>query len=148
MKRLFTLVGTIALLVSIISGCEKISLPQATTYTFQDNLGVYQVWAKEFDTSAYNISVEFQFLEYYERNRVNVQSLLQPEKGKVYKFTANEKAEYLTVFQRTKIQSKSYSSINTEDTNYSAVVYYLKPGGNIDIVLDGSTMISPKEPIK
>ena len=149
MKRLPSIIGAIVLLLTL-SGCEKVLQPKSTTYTFQDNLGVYKDLVDAANTSKYKLSaeVEFQFIEYYERNRVNVQTLKNPEKGKKYSFTANEKSEYLTVLYHSKLQSIDYPDISSDRVYYSAVVYYLKSGDNLDMVLDESTMISSTEPIK
>jgi len=73
-------------------------------------------------------------------SRVFTEKLDEPVVGQKYVFTAHEHAVKLKV----RIQAE-YGSSSTFN-RWIQQVYYLEEGGNIDIVLEGSTIVGTSEP--
>lgn len=107
------------------------SCTKETTYTFTDNT----------DYSGYSITERYVRLMEYDVNGSCVanNSLEFPTKGKAYNFTANNRAELVKVYLSLKINS---SSLN----RWVQQVYYLEKGKDVQISIDGHTLIGPTEP--
>ena len=101
------------------------------TYSFTDNT----------DYSGISVSERHIYLKEYDVNGSCVanNSLDSPTRGKAYVFTANERSELVKVYLILKIQSNSLH-------RWVQQVYYLEQGKNIDISIDGQTLVGPSEP--
>lgn len=107
------------------------SCTKETTYTFTDNT----------DYSGINLTEQYIRLMEYDVNGncVANNSLESPTCGKAYVFTANDRTELVKVYLSLKIQSVSLN-------RWVQQVYYLDKGKNVDISIDGHTLIGPSEP--
>ena len=115
-------------------GCQKNDENEktnsATTYAFTDNTGndgffsEYSILLCEYDNAG---------------SKVHTEKLDNPVKGQRYAFTANNHAEKLKV----KIQAK-YGT--TSFIKWIQQVFYLEIGGNVDVTLEGSTIVGSNEP--
>ena len=107
------------------------SCSKETTYTFTDNT----------DYSGINLIERYIRLMEYDVNGSCVanNSLESPIRGKAYVFTANNRTELIKVYLSLKTQS---SSLN----RWVQQVYYVEKGKNIDISIDGHTLVGPSEP--
>ena len=124
MRKVFLCLSFFALLA--ICSCSK-----ETTYSFTDNT----------DYSGISVSERHVYLKEYDVNGSCVanNSLDSPTRGKAYVFTANERSELVKVYLSLKIQSSSLH-------RWVQQVYYLEHGKNIDISIDGQTLVGPSEP--
>ncbi|MBQ3709146.1 MAG: hypothetical protein II887_00415 [Bacteroidales bacterium] len=123
-KLLFCL--TIIVLTTLAS-CTKETTYSFTDYTDYSGLSIREriFWLKEYDINGSCVS----------NNRLE-----SPVRGKAYVFTANERSELIKIYISVKFQNGSplYSWVQQ--------VYYLKEGGNVDISIDGNTLVGPSEP--
>ena len=124
MRKVFLFLSFFALLT--ICSCSK-----EMTYSFTDNT----------DYSGISVSERHVYLKEYDVNGSCVanNSLDSPTRGKAYVFTANERSELVKVYLILKIQSNSLH-------RWVQQVYYLEQGKNIDISIDGQTLVGPSEP--
>ena len=114
----------IAVFMATLAGCKK-----DTTYSFTDNFGgdgftEYSILLSEHDGSG---------------SKVHTEMLDWPEKGKKYVYTASEHSEKVKVKIQAKIGSTDY-------IKWIQQVFYLEEGKNIDITLEGTTVVGGKEP--
>ena len=70
-------------------------------------------------------------------------SLDAPVQGKTYEFTANDRSEKVKVYMKVKLQMGSSTS---NWNRWVQQVYYLESGKNIDIVINGETIVGTSEP--
>ena len=121
-KRLLMLMFASAAL--LLTSCKK-----ETTYTFVDNFGgsgftEYSILLCEYDASG---------------SKVNTNKLDWPTTGQPYVYTANEHAEKIKVRIQAQMGSSSFN-------RWIQQVFYLEEGENIDITLEGSTIVGSSEP--
>ena len=124
MKKHKLLMLAIALTMLLFASCAK-----ETTYTFVDNFGgsgftEYSILLCEYDAAG---------------SKVFTNKLDWPTTGQSYVYTANEHAEKIKVKVQAKMGSSSFN-------RWIQQVFYLEAGGNIDITLDGSTIVGSSEP--
>lgn len=115
---------TIASTMLFFTSCKK-----ETTYTFVDNFGGsgladYSILLCEYDAAG---------------SRVFTNKLDWPTTGQSYVYTANEHAEKIKVRIQAKLGGSSFNQ-------WIQQVFYLEEGGNIDITLEGSTIVGGSEP--
>ena len=124
MKKVFLCLSFFVLVA--ICSCSK-----ETTYSFTDNT----------DYSGISVTDRHIYLKEYDINGSCVanNSLDSPTKGQSYIFTANDRSELVKVYLTLKIQSNSLY-------RWVQQVYYLEKGKNIEISIDGQTLVGPSEP--
>lgn len=90
-------------------------------------------------------TIDLTFYEYNDRDEIiNYQEWENVKDGSTKKFTASKLAKKLTVFIKiTAISGTQEVTLK----KYSAQVYYLQEGSNINIRLDGNTRVSSYSPI-
>ena len=120
---------------------EKPVANKVSTYTVTSDFNISQLIGQ---SSILGI-VDLTFYEYNESNElINYQEWQNVPDGATKKFTANKLAKKLTVF--IKITAKQGTQENYLK-QYSAQVYYLQDGENINIKLDKSTRVTTSNPI-
>lgn len=124
MKKQRLLMLMLASAALFLTSCTK-----ETTYTFVDNFGSsgfteYSILLCEYDAVG---------------SKVFTNKLDWPNTGQSYVYTANEHAEKIKVRVQAKMGSSSFN-------RWIQQVYYLEEGGNINITLDGSTIVGISEP--
>ena len=122
--------------LSIVILTTFCSCSKETTYSFTDNTDY---------SGISNLKERYIRLMEYDVNGSCVanNSLESPTKGKAYLFTANSRTELVKVYLSLKFQSgSSTSSLN----RWVQQVYYVEHGKNIDIEIDGQTLVGPSEP--
>ena len=125
MKKLLLFLTLVVL--TTFASCTK-----GTTYTFTDNM----------DYSGFSIQERTVLLKEYDSNGslVGDNTLESPVEGKTYVFIPNDRAEMVKVNLNVQYQ-------NGEIRNgWVQQVYSLEKEGNVDIVLDGNTMMGSSEP--
>lgn len=108
----------------LFSACQK-----DTTYTFVDNYGgsafsEYSILLCEYDGAG---------------TKVFTNKLNYPKVGQKYVYTANEHAEIIKVKIQAQVGSTSFN-------RWIQQAFYLEKGGNINITLDGETIVGSSEP--
>ena len=124
MKKTKLLMLALASTVLLFASCKK-----ETTYTFIDHYGgsgftEYSILFCEYDAAG---------------SRVFTNKLDWPTTGQPYVYTANEHAEKVKVKVQAEMGSSTFN-------RWIQQVFYLEDGGNIDITLDGSTIVGSSEP--
>ncbi len=124
MKRKSFLMLMILSAALILTSCTK-----ETTYTFVDNFGgsgftEYSILLCEYDAAG---------------SKVFTNKLDSPNTGQSYVYTANEHAEKIKVRIQAQIGSTSFN-------RWIQQVFYLEEGENINITLDGETIVGSSEP--
>ena len=122
MRKISLLLGLIAVL--LFASCKK-----DTTYTFTDNYGgsgfsEYSILLCEYDNAG---------------SKVFTNKLDDPTTGQAYVYTANEHAEKIKVKVQAKVGTSSFN-------RWIQQVFYLEEGKNINITLDGGTIVGTNEP--
>lgn len=123
MRKVSLLLGLLGLVV-LFSSCQK-----DTTYTFVDNYGgsgfsEYSILLCEYDGVG---------------TKVFTNKLDNPNVGQRYVFTANEHAAIIKVKIQAQIESTSFN-------RWIQQAFYLEKGSNINITLDGETIVGSSEP--
>lgn len=129
-KRLLMLVFASAAL--LFASCTK-----ETTYTFTNNMDMsdlqqyitdYAVYLSEYDATGSCVA----------NNTID-----SPSQGVAYEFTANSRAEKVKVYIKVKLQ---YGTTTSNWNRWVQQVYYLEEGKNVDIVVNGETIVGTSEP--
>lgn len=139
MKKILFALMALALVSCGKQGIEPEPEPaKEARYSFCVVDDMFQTLAQQYGP----MDVTIYLSEYKGKQKVAVNEVTNPGTGTYYFFTANENAEYVTVY--TVVERKSDG---TKATQYIANAFYLKAGETIKIDLSKTTPSSKKEPI-
>ncbi len=141
---------TILLLAILpLLGCKKQDPEQKeegdTTYSLEIDTQLYKsIQELVLDEGYTDVQLDLVFNEYYNKQRVQINSVRDISDAYVYSFTATERTEYITV--RLDVECIKYGTKKNTITLYIANVIYLNKGSNTMINFNPSTYTSSSEP--
>lgn len=143
MKKIAIILAVIAALF----GCQEKSIEQSkTTYTFISTDNVFnELKDLAYDNGYGWAEIDLVFSEYYQGQRVHMQSENDVMSGRKYTYEASQKAEYITVRIDLRFGGHSYKD-DDRFISYIANVFYLNIGEDTKIEFTKSTMSSGSEP--
>lgn len=114
--------------IFLFTSCSDDDDPASTSYTFNWELEDYSM-----------ITINVILFEYSADGEKVANNTIECHQGLSKVFTANEKTEKVKVY--VKMEGGSQTTIR-----WVQQVYYLQKGKNIDITVNGETIIGTKEP--
>jgi hypothetical protein len=146
MKKLAIILATIG----VLFGCQKGNIEPGkekdTTYSLTIEEGLFdQIRRMAIDEGYKDIEVDLIFSEYYNGQRVKINTAMDANDAYRYNYTASERTEYITVRVDINFIGQNYKE-DSKVTIYIANVFYLDKGENTLIEFRSDTFTSSKEP--
>lgn len=140
MKKFLILLSALTAVLS----CTKGAMPNEATYTIRHETNIERHIIEELGVMA-DVSIEFSVNEYYGSQRIGNTGFFSLGKGAFKTFTANERAEYITVLLQVTVKYDGRTSV---EKRYVANAFYLEKGQNTMVVVDDNTSVSSREPVR
>ena len=146
MKKLAIILATIG----VLFGCQKGNIEpdkeKDTTYSLTIEEGLFdQIRRMAIEEGYKDIEVDLIFSEYYNGQRVKINTAMDANDAYRYNYTASERTEYITVRVDINCIGQNYKE-DSKVTIYIANVFYLDKGENTLIEFRSDTFTSSKEP--